>query len=812
MILQVLLMVSILSAVALAEPTLVPRPKEVRFIGGSISMDSVVIVTGKSEPEVYAGEMLQSSVKKRFGQTWPIGGKANKTTVILKVEPSPAHDGYSIEMSENKVTISGGGPRGVVYGQDTLFQLLSKQGDSIILAKASIRDWPSIPWRGKPQTSLEAHLNPGVMDWYARARLNFIDLRNGIYAFEPGDKLDEQLIGKVIEEAHRRGIVVYATINCGTDRKQYDAIISKFGRFIELGADGLWASFDDKGPGEAPAEILARVIELGKKHGITGHPPSPRLQRARMIAITPPKGSYQMIVSDFTKSMLAVPGMDEALWFFTCLPTPENLLAAKTLGLKVPPAWWHNWPRSPGRSMMGPSVMPVSFLYGSVGRKDSKPPYLPIPSLAEGWHQPTYDVLAGCGQSCSAVMHWGGSAWKGEYTYPVMGWWAWNPDGHDWQQVRARIYELVYGPAHVKDAMAFDDGFDRLRRLFLYPIAPDDEQVRFPPRLADEANRPQARKLIGELQTILKRLQTAKATESFVREDRFEPWFLDAPRAELATARAAAELKYPEYSWDGHQRKVLSAIHDGDLAGADKLINEANPRLLAQASEARDKLVEVAGTDEYVKYWTDRANLDAKAWQAMVEKRRTEFPKLIQDIAYQRVGDLSKLLKGLDSPPDDLPLMVTVYPDHELFAGEWRSGKYQIDGQDVFLFLRPNKAYTNVGDYDEVEIVAPGKMIKGWYGVRFYINAWVGESLGLETIRGRWLGRRFISLLYGDKVLWRDDVSLLPGGKWVTVSLPDEVEDMQEIKLRLRVEDVQIADNYPAMIVISPIRILSVPR
>ena len=795
--LRLLVMISILSAPAYAEPMLVPKPKEIKFTGNSISLGSVGIVTGKSEPEMYAAEMLQSSAKKRFGKTWQIG-MGGKTTIVLRVQPSATQDAYSIEMTDSKITITGSNPRALIYGQDSVFQLLSKHGNEFVLAKASIRDWPSVPWRGKPQTSLEAHLNPGVMDWYARARLNFIDLRNGTYAFEPEDKLDEPLISKVIEEAHRRGIMVYATINCGTKRDQYDAIISEFERFIELGADGLWASFDDKGPGEAPKEILSRVIELGKKHGIT----------SEIIAITPPKGSYQMIVSDFTKSVLAVPGMDQALWFFTCLPTPENLQAARSLGLKNPAAWWHNWPRGPGRSMMGPSVLPVSFLYGSVGRKDGKPPYLPMPSLAEGWHEPTYEVLATCGQSCGGVMQWGGSAWKGEYTYPVMGWWAWNPEGHDWSAVRRRIYELVYGPAHVEDALAFDDGFEKLRRLFLYPIAPEDEQVRFPPRLADEADRPKAQKLIADLEATLRRLQTARTDESFVREECFESWFLDAPRAELATARAAAELQYPEYWWDEHKRKVISEVYDGDLAEAGRLVNEAKPRLLAQASEARDKLVEAAGMDDYVQYWTDKASLDAKGWQAMIDQRKAEFPKLVEDIIYQRVGDLSSLLKGVDSPPNDLPVIASALPEHELFAGEWRSGKYQ----DAFVFLRPNKSFTNIGDYDEVEMVMPGKRIKGWYGVQFYVNAWVGESLGLETIRGRWLGRRFISLLDREKVLWRDDVSLLPGGRWVTVGLPDEVEDMKEIKLRLRVEDVQVADNYPAVICLSPIRLVSVQR
>ncbi len=184
------------------------------------------------------------------------------------------------------------------------------------------------------------------------------------------------------------------------------------------------------------------------------------------------------------------------------------------------------------------------------------------------------------------------------------------------------------------------------------------------------------------------------------------------------------------------------------------------------------------------------------------------------DLEYFRVGKFDKYLKGLDSPPTEFPVLSTVMPsEREFFRGSWLSGAYKWEGRDIFLMLWPNKVYTNAGGYDEVEIIAPVAGQKGWRGAQFYINAFVGESLGFETIRGRWLGRRHIQLLYGDKVLWQEDVSLLPGeGRWVTAGLPDEVEDMQSVTLRLRVEDLVEADNYPAMIFLSPIRIVTVPR
>jgi hypothetical protein len=33
--------------------------------------------------------------------------------------------------------------------------------------------------------------------------------------------------------------------------------------FIQLGADGLWLSFDDKGPGEEPEKLVFEALELG---------------------------------------------------------------------------------------------------------------------------------------------------------------------------------------------------------------------------------------------------------------------------------------------------------------------------------------------------------------------------------------------------------------------------------------------------------------------------------------------------------------------------------------------------------------------
>lgn len=821
-----------------ARPVIVPAPKQLEFATPSISLSdsSVAIVLGSqcSDPEVYAAETLQYAAQKRFGPRWPIVredtdlaryrvlivlGQRNTSSILDRLckqwkvdlsETSPGHDGYVLEMrkvgKQDLVLVGGSNPRAVIFGQDTLFQLMAKENGRLVLARASVRDWPTIPWRGKPQTNIEIHLAPGVMDWYLRSRMNFTDLRNGIYAFEPEDRLDTAKVSAAIREAHRRGMIVYASVNCGVEKSRHDAILRKFEEFLSLGADGLLMSFDDKGPGESPVELVKKVVELGRRHRITGH----------LLATTPPGGSYQVIASDFNRKVVAVPGMEDAIWLFSAAPSARGLADARSIGLREKPGWWHNWPRVPGHGMIGRS----SYAYGLIGgtgynRKNDRPVYLPVPTLEQGWHQPTYEQLAGAGEWTSAVMQWGGSAWKLEYTYPVLGWWAWNPSQHDWKAVRTRIYDLVFGPGNVEAAMAYDDALGSLRKLFTFNPAEVEGEISSPARLLDPNDRPKARKLVQSMTTALEQLEHVRPEDSFVVDAaRLNDYFLDAMRAELSTARACTELTYPEYWWDGYQRTLLSAIYDGDLARANRLIADARPRVVAQVNQAQAKLTELSGVDRYAKAWTEKASLDADGWRKLLDERRSRFLALVDLLEDRKFGNsIGRMLAGIDSPPRDLEVVTTVMPgDRQYFSGAWLAGSSKKYGRDVFIFAYPLKQGSRIGDYCEVEISVPLDARRGWRGVRFFINSWTNDIIADENMVGRYLGRRFIRLLYGDRVLWEEDVSLPRGdGRWVTVGVPEIVGE-KHIKLRLRVEDEEESYNYSAAVFISPFQVLIRPR
>ena len=248
--------------------SLVPPAKQVQWSSEaalSLSGKSPVIAIGDraSPPEQYAAERLQAQLARRFKVRWPIvrqGDDAAKDPVVIvmgqrgtnswldelcashgiELPQEPAgHDGYAIEIldveGQTVVVVAGSNPRAVIYGQDTLFQLFTGRAREMELVRASVRDWASVPWRGRPQTSVSHYLRTGELDCFMTSRINFIDIREGIYAFEPGAKLDTDLISRALEAAHKRGLLVYGTVNCGVPGSEYDNVIKTFENLIAYG-------------------------------------------------------------------------------------------------------------------------------------------------------------------------------------------------------------------------------------------------------------------------------------------------------------------------------------------------------------------------------------------------------------------------------------------------------------------------------------------------------------------------------------------------------------------------------------------------
>lgn len=683
----VILMLMIASLQARAgNPEIVPKPKEIKFLGGAVALDAAAIVIGDkaSEPEKYAAETLRKTVKKRFGVDWPViresaDTKSCKALIVLgqrdtnrlldqlcrawKVDlsaNSPGHDGYVIKMGtaqgRNVIVVGGSEPRGVVYGQDTLAQLISRQGGKLIAARASVRDWPSIPWRGRPATFVGQYTRPGLMDVLAQARINFIDIRDAdsVYGTPPGRKLDKELIKNVIHEAHRRGFFVYGTVNCAVYPKEHDAAIGTFQEMIDLGVDGLWISVDDPGGDDRVGtqyDLIKRVIDLGRKHGMTG----------RKIAICPGKESYKAIVTETNRKTAKLPGMADALYFFTVVPSEQALRDARSVGIRSRPCWWHNWPRPRG-----------GFTHaGNVSQRASgKPSYTEPMPMSEGWHNPTWDQLADAGKYCDAVMPWGGSGWGMEMVAPVIGWWGWSPESLDWNAVRARLYRTIYGPDQVQAAFAFDDRLAEIKSLFV--MAPDEsgmktQQSSWPPILRNQADRQKVKDLLTEMDAYLKQLEANAPGKTELDASYLQEYYLEPARAQIDAARLIVDLPRPEYWWAAHEARVLTAVKSGALEQAGIWRKEAEARVEAETKRVRDVLSPVLkGIDGYAEEWRERFRPAATA-------RRVSAPPALDgdlsDPAWQQAEPLTDFRQSnTGERPTDQTEVRLLYTDDALYV------------------------------------------------------------------------------------------------------------------------------------------------
>jgi len=818
---------------------LVPPVKQVRWSGEvplSLKSKSPAIVIGDrvSAPEQYAAERLQAQLARRFNARWPIvrqSDDAAKNDVVIVLgqrstnrwldelcskhgielpQQPPGHDAYAIEVLDVEgrtvVLVAGSNPRAVIYGQDTLFQLLTGRPGEMKLARASIRDWASVPWRGRPQTSVRHYLRTSELDCFMTSRINFIDMREGIYAFEPGAKLDKELISRALEAAHKRGLFVYGTVNCGVPGSEYDNVIKTFEELIALGVDGLWLSFDDKGPGQFPEQLTFDVLQLGRRHNMTDY----------KIAITPPKGSYQTIDDDsnvdFNRKIMAVAGMEKAIWFWTRIPSPEAMTEAAGIGLKTGLGWWHNWTR-PGSGF--------SHFGGGPQTTQGKRSYMEVPSMAEGWHRPSYAQLARANNCTAAVMPWGGNAWGQYYIVPPIGWWGWDPKAHDWEATRARIYDTVYGPDQVEAARAYDNALIEAKKHLAFTWRGSKWEPAAPARLKNPADRNKLLAILARLEAPLEQIEQGAAGQTLIDPEQCAQVYVGAMRAELETAKAIASMDYPEYWWPPQQRKILSAIYDGDLAKADELASEARPRLLKQVADVEAKLGDLKMVPAYIRFWRHLANLDARGWQDRLAERRAELAPNVWRYGYF-VVITSNMIKSFNDPPlrwgtggatGHNRLLATVLPtEQEQFWGQWIGGLHEENGIKATVFCFDDGGAAATGGYSELPVNIPVSGDRSRLGLMVCVSSKNNNRLGLEEAVDRWAGYRYVELLWGDRLLWEADAgpTRLEGG-WSLIELPPIPENLDVLPLRLRIVDRK-PNGIKAIVFVSPIYVVEMER
>jgi len=815
---------------------LMPQPKQVDWSTDKplvLAPDRTALVLGDqaAPADLAAADMLGRYVARRFGATWPVVRESEDlsrySTLIVLGRPATSKrvdalvrerriewpagpegtDAYAIEMipqgAGTTVLVAGSNARGVTYAQDTLFQLLRRQGSELQLVRASIRDVASIAWRGRPMTDVTHYLEPGTWDGLISARMNWIDLRNGTYAFEPDYKFTEQdrrNIAEVIAEAHKRDILVYGAVNCGVAASLYPAVLEMFREFIAFGVDGLWISFDDKGPGDDPEQITKDVLALGAAHGMAGS----------RIATTPPKGSYQTVTAPFNRKLAQVPGMERALWFWTPLPDERFAAEAREIGMAVNGSWWHNWPRVLG----GFTHIRSGNLNVGIRR-----PYVEVPALEVGWHVPAYDMIADAAQHVLAVVPWSGNSIAKEYVAPAFGWWSWSPERHDWAAARARIFDTVYGPEQVASMMQIEDLLLEAKSHFAFALTPGEWRPNCPARLKNLDARPRVLSLLAQADELAARVAAGFAKGTLLEADRIERTFVEPLQQEIRMGKVCAVMDFPEYWWNDHQRRVLDAVHAGDTVQADNQIASARPRLTQALDQIGRELAPLTLTRNYVAYWTKAAGKSAADWQATLQARQEELQRRIAHYDYYSVV-IDKLLPNLSKPPTgwgrgaaarQMRVLSSALPEiREQYWGDWLAGPYR---QVATVFAMEPSAAARAGDFAELPVRLEVSGDREHLGLLVFMNRWNKELLGNEHVPGRWMGYSAVQILWNDEVVWEADIGLPRGEReWELVTLPPIPAEVSHLDLRLRVIDKRDSQGMRAIVLVSPVYLVERPR
>ncbi len=173
---------------------LIPAPKEVRVQQGSFHVKPttrILVEFGHQAEDRIAAETLAEEIRDQSGLKLSItGAKADSrqeskeeisNIVLARLQDrrvraflakkglkadSIGEQGYLLFSDKSHLIVAANTGQGLFYGVQTLRQLLRPEGRTLICPAVSIRDWPSMEWRGMDWPSMEWR---GVQDDISRA-------------------------------------------------------------------------------------------------------------------------------------------------------------------------------------------------------------------------------------------------------------------------------------------------------------------------------------------------------------------------------------------------------------------------------------------------------------------------------------------------------------------------------------------------------------------------------------------------------------------------------------------------------------------
>ena len=130
-----------------------PKPKEVKLLTGehALCYDGRIVLEGRllGNGDTYA-KVLQQGIQKKTGMQYEMGygvpGRKETGAIVLGLDETLKSQQYVLQVTEENITIQGGDGAGVLYGVQTLCQMIHEYG--ALLPAVRIEDEPDLPVRG----------------------------------------------------------------------------------------------------------------------------------------------------------------------------------------------------------------------------------------------------------------------------------------------------------------------------------------------------------------------------------------------------------------------------------------------------------------------------------------------------------------------------------------------------------------------------------------------------------------------------------------------------------------------------------------
>lgn len=133
--------------------TIIPEPVSLQLTGGNFVISKTTkIKSSNADKELQAAaKFLRNQVEDVSGYTLPFGTAANNV-IELKIvhEKQLGEEGYHLFVNRNSVLISANTKAGIIYGMQSLFQLLPaiRTNAALSIPCMQVTDYPRFAWRG----------------------------------------------------------------------------------------------------------------------------------------------------------------------------------------------------------------------------------------------------------------------------------------------------------------------------------------------------------------------------------------------------------------------------------------------------------------------------------------------------------------------------------------------------------------------------------------------------------------------------------------------------------------------------------------